>query len=225
MTRDTILTTHLYLVRHGATDANEQDPPVLQGDGIDLPLNANGRRQAVRTAELLSGLPIARVYSSPLLRALETARAIAAPHGLDVHTEADVREACIGEWEGLDWGTIERRYPRAHARFQDDPGTNSYLGGESYGDVLARAAPAVERLLQRHAGEAIALVAHNVVNRVLLSRLLGIELRRAKSIPQANGCVNLITWRARTTALVTLNSVFHVADVVTSLRDPRSVVH
>ena len=207
---DAAAVTHLYLVRHGATAANEREPPTLQGDGVDLPLNANGLRQAECAARLLAGVDVRQVYSSPLQRALQTAQAIAVPHGLTPRTDPMFREANVGEWEGLDWGTVERRDPQAHARFMEDPGRHPYLGGESYGDVWRRAQPAWETLLRRHAGEHIVLVAHNVVNRVLLAGLLGVELKRAKSIPQGNGCVNLVQGNAGRATLVTLNSLFHL---------------
>ena len=66
-------TTHLYLVRHGATDANLQRPHVLQGRGINLSLNELGQRQAAAVGRFLAGLPIQHVYASPMLRAMQTA--------------------------------------------------------------------------------------------------------------------------------------------------------
>ncbi len=76
--------TILYLVRHGATDANLQRPYVLQGRGMDLPLNETGRRQAQCVRKLFERRVIAAIYSSPLRRAFDTAQAVAEPHRLDV---------------------------------------------------------------------------------------------------------------------------------------------
>src|SRR5262249_17805179 len=116
-------------------------------------------------------------------------------------------------WEGLDWGTISQRYPTEHASFVSNPAEAPYLGGESYGDVLRRARPVVGRLLDENAGRSIAVVAHNVVNRVILADLMGLDLRLAPKIAQGNGCINLIRRRAGRTELVTLNALFHMGAV------------
>jgi len=69
--------TWLYIVRHGATAANEQVPYVLQGNAMDLGLSPSGERQATSVAQYLSQFPIRHVYSSVMLRARQTAQAIA----------------------------------------------------------------------------------------------------------------------------------------------------
>jgi broad specificity phosphatase PhoE len=203
-------TTWLLLIRHGATPANERQPPILQGCGIDLPLSATGERQAAALARFLSDFPIRHVYSSPLLRARMTAQAIAGPHSLDAAVVEGVGECNVGQWEGLDWGTIRERFPNEAGLFHDNPFENPYLGGESYGDVYRRSRPVIEGLLERHRGETVVLVAHNVVNRVYLAEVLGLGGRRAPTIRQQNACINLIVRDARGIAVNTLNAVFHL---------------
>ncbi len=208
--------TTLYLVRHGATDANLRRPYVLQGRSIDLPLNETGRRQAQCVRRLFERSAVAAVYSSPMRRARETASAIAEPHRLDVATSEGLIEVDIGRWEGMDWGRIEGQYPREYADFQRDPSQFPYLGGESYGDVSRRAFPAIVDLLERHAGQSVVVVAHNVVNRVCTAMLLGLPLSRAKEVQQSNCGVNVIRRNNGRTDLVTLNSVFHIEDELRS---------
>jgi broad specificity phosphatase PhoE len=205
--------THLFLVRHGATEANERRPYVLQGKGVDLPLNENGRRQAAAVGRLLREFRIDQVFSSPLLRAEQTAAAIAAPHGLPVNTIDRLHECDVGEWEGLDWETIRQRNPDAASRFLDRPADHPYLGGESYRDTLDRVLPTVRELLELHVGRNIVIVAHNVVNRVYLAHLLGTDLNRAKSIPQHNGAVNFIRHHNGEAVVATLNSIMHLDDL------------
>ncbi|MGE3315984.1 MAG: histidine phosphatase family protein, partial [Planctomycetaceae bacterium] len=171
--------TQLFLIRHGATDANLRRPPILQGCGIDLPLNETGLKQAQRLAEFLSPFPISHIYCSPLRRAAETAAVISQPLGLSVSTRAELTECNVGRWEGLDWGTIRRDFPDAVRAFDEDSGECPYLGGESYGDVLRRARPLLDSLLLEHSGESIVVVAHNVVTRVYAAYLLGLDLKRA----------------------------------------------
>jgi broad specificity phosphatase PhoE len=205
-------TTYLYLIRHGATAANEKRPYILQGDGIDLGLSSSGQRQAAEVADFLSSFHLDHVYCSPMIRARETAVAIAGPHGKEIVPVEDLVECCVGMWEGLDWETIQERNPEEARLFLENPADNPYFGGESYGDTLRRVRPIFDELLEKHRGESIAIVAHNVVNRVYLASLLGLELRRAKELRQQNACLNLITHDERSTSLVTMNSVFHLSE-------------
>lgn len=205
-------TTHLYLIRHGATPPNEQRPYILQGDGIDLSLSANGKRQASEVAEFLSSFPLDHIYCSPMIRARETAAAIAERHAQEIKPVNGLSECCVGHWEGLDWETIKARHPEEARLFHENPAENPYFGGESYSDTLRRVRPIIQELLDQHRGETIAIVAHNVVNRVYLASLMGLELRRAKELRQQNACVNLIAHDDQTTHVVTLNSVFHLSE-------------
>ena len=202
----------LCLVRHGATDANLKRPYVLQGRGIDLPLNATGARQAEQVAGLLAQQSITVVYASPMRRAMETARAIAARCRVEIISCEELVECHVGRWEGLNWDDIREQFPAEYEDFQRDPSRFPYLGGESYGDVARRAVPVLEQLLERHPGERIAVVAHNVVNRVSIATFLGLELARAKDIHQSNCGVNVIRRENGRTQLLTLNSAFHLED-------------
>jgi broad specificity phosphatase PhoE len=200
------LTTTLYLIRHGATEQNEARPVTLQGCGIDGPLSATGRKQAAQLAMVLSQIPLCHVYSSPMLRARQTAVAIADLHGLAVETVEELYEVDVGDWEGRSWDEIMRDDGDAYARFMEKSDVIPYSGGESYTDVLQRARPAMLKLLFRHAEQSIALVAHNVVNRTLLADLLRVPLHFAKDIPQSNGCINVIRRKGERVELVTLNA-------------------
>jgi len=202
--------TILYLVRHGATAHNEQRPVILQGNGVDGPLSENGQCQAAAVAGFLARFPLARVYASPMRRARETAEHIAGRHDLQVETIDQVHEVDVGEWEGRTWSEIMAADQPYYDRFMENAADVPYLGGETYRDVLARVQPALERVLERHAGESIAVVAHNVVNRVFLGSLLGLDLSQSRQIRQTNCCVNVVRRKDGKTELVTLNLEFHL---------------
>lgn len=87
----------LYLLRHGETDWNKEWK--LQGFS-DIPLNEKGIAQAQEAAARYAALPLDAVISSPLQRALNTARIISEPHGLTVQTDERLREICLGDLEG-----------------------------------------------------------------------------------------------------------------------------
>lgn len=204
----------MYLARHGATDANMQTPYVLQGSHADNPLNETGKAQAASLAQMLSTKPISAIYSSKLSRAFQTAEIIAARHGLTPRKLAGLEEIDVGQWEGRGWAEIEEHDPAAFAAYNAAPGSTPYHGGESYADVLSRSRPVLEELLQRHLGEVIVVVAHNVVNRAYTAHLLGLDLNLAKNIRQTNCGVNAIDYSADKGGieLTTLNADDHILE-------------
>jgi broad specificity phosphatase PhoE len=202
--------TYLYLVRRGATDNSVAHPPRLQGCGSNLPLSAVGIEQAARMAHLLRERPIAAIYSSPLLRALQTAERIGQALTLSIELIEALTEVDVGQWEGRDWGEIERNEPEAFLRFVNDPATWPYAGGESFGQVQQRVMPVISQLLEQRAGQSFVVVSHNVVNRCILAEVMGLPLSQARTIPQENCGVSLIRRREGKTSLITLNSAFHL---------------
>ncbi len=208
--------TLLYLIRHGATAANERRPYVLQGSNVDNPLSEMGERQAEAVAELLSRIQLSAIYCSQMTRAQQTARAIASRHRFEPTPLESIQEVNVGQWEGLSWVEIEARHREHYEAFHASPGTVAYLGGESYANVLARAEPIFTALFQRHIGEQFAVVAHNVVNRAYLSHLLGLDINLAKNVEQTNTCVNVVEWdhERNKGSVVTLNANFHVPGVL-----------
>lgn len=200
----------LYLLRHGATPPNLVDPPVMQGDGVDEPLAPLGREQAARAAAALAGRPIQAVYASPLIRAMETAAAVAEPHRLEVKPVDGVREVKVGDWLGSNWPEVERKFPEAYRAFREDPGKHGYPGGETLQELLDRVTETLAGLMERHVGQEIVVAAHSVVNRVYTSSLLEIPLAKGYFIPQANCCINLIRYRDGKAKLMTFNAVGHL---------------
>ncbi len=164
----------LLLVRHAETEHNAQGR--CQGQS-DPPLSAEGRRQAGQLAARLARGEIHAVYTSDLRRALETATAIAAVHGLPVHADTRLREMAFGEWEGLIWAEIGERYPQAWAAWQADPLTVSPPGGETLARVAARVQSAFDAIVEHHTDQCVALVSHGGPLQVLLCQTLGLALQ------------------------------------------------
>jgi broad specificity phosphatase PhoE len=199
-----------YLVRHGATDVNLANPPRLQGNSSDLGLSAEGIRQAKKTAAFLSQLPIAAVISSPLLRAVETAARIADSHGLEVATVDALVEVDVGQWEGMSWIDIEAADADYYQRYMADTGAVPYLGGESFQDVQDRALPALRSIMEEHRGRQIVIVAHNIVNRTCLAKLLHVPVAKARSISQDNCGINVLRLQGDELKVRMTNVAFHL---------------
>lgn len=162
------MTTFL-LVRHGATDWN--DRRLAQGHA-DIPMNARGRRQAADAARALEDRRVDAVYASDLRRAIDTAVEIARPRGLDVVTDASLREIDQGEWEGVHVDEIRRRWPELWGparHFRARP------GGEAPGEVRTRAVAALERIARAHPDGTVAVVSHGGTMRWIVAEALGLD--------------------------------------------------
>ncbi|MDP6468794.1 MAG: histidine phosphatase family protein [Pirellulaceae bacterium] len=201
----------LFMVRHGATDNNLADPPLLQGR-TDVPLSVAGHRQAGRTAELLAHQTIRRVYASPLLRARQTAEVIAKPHRLNVEIVDGIQEIDVGDWEGRSWQEIAVSEPQRYHQFMADPAKHGYAGGENVTDLFRRVQPAMEELLASNLGEQIVVVGHNLVNRAFLAQLIGLPLAQVRSVNQDNCGVSVARYRKNEIKLLSMNSIFHLYD-------------
>jgi broad specificity phosphatase PhoE len=119
-------------VRHGQTELNRGGR--LQGR-IDAPLSDHGAEQAAALARGLASEPVARVLSSPLRRARDTAAAIAARHGLVVEVDDRLIEIDYGSWDGRALTDVS---PDDWAAWRNDP-EFAPPGGERLSDVTARA--------------------------------------------------------------------------------------
>lgn len=205
--------TTLYLIRHGATEANLARPARIQGRRHNPPLARLGVRQAEATRDFLAIRPIDHCYTSPLLRAVQTAAIVAAPHGLSPQPLDALTECDVGRWEGLDWQTVRYLDAEGYQRFHANPAQHGYPGGESFADVHARVGPAIEGLLQAHAGESVLVVAHHVVNRTYLAGLLGLTPDQARQVTLDNCGISVVVRDGTQTTVTTLNAAFHLLGV------------
>ncbi len=165
--------TRWLLVRHGETPWN--DAARYQGQA-DIPLSEQGWTQAERLAERLAREPVDAIYASDLARARDTAQVVANRLGKPLTLEPRLREANLGEWQGLTHAEVRRRYFRdtdpLPAYFVDTPPR----GGESLRQLQARVMSAIECIAAQHADESVLLVTHGGCLKALLCAWLGIEL-------------------------------------------------
>lgn len=206
-------TTRIYLLRHGATALNRLVPYRLQGRRSNPELDELGEAQARCAAEALARIPIAAVYSSPLLRAVQTAKFIAQPRGQQVGVVPELVEAEIGRWEGLTWEEVSARDPETYQRFLAQPGTEPYPEGESFQDVQRRVSPVIAGLAAAHEGESIVVVGHNIVNRAYLAGVLGLPINAARGIRQANCGINELHYHNGNISLTSMNESLHLEGV------------
>ena len=160
---------HLIFVRHGESEANLLHE--FSNSGRKHPLTDKGRLQAEMLAKRLRRQGVVRIFSSPVLRALETAQIVADELGLTVSVEEALREYDVGVWEGSTDPAGWAEYARVDAAWLDPANWGqSMTGGESLLDVRERFLPFLEQLKTDYAAEsgAILLVSHGGLYRVML---------------------------------------------------------
>ncbi len=198
----------VFLVRHGETDHN------LQGIALgraDVPLNDTGLGQAARLAGRLEAEPLTAVYSSPLQRALNTARAIAAPHGVDVSIAEALIEMDIGDLDGLTFPEIRQRHPELMALWASPEGqATAIFGSESLTDVGNRAWRFLETLHPAHQDQTVCLVTHNFVILSLLTRVLGMDLSHFRRLRHAVAAVSTLDVGPGGAAAISINDTCHL---------------
>jgi probable phosphomutase (TIGR03848 family) len=161
------------LVRHGRTPTTGK---VLPGRAPGLHLSDEGRRQAERAADQISGLakaPVA-VYASPLERTVETARPIARGLGLRVRVERGLIECDVGSWTGARLSTLRRR--REWRTVQGLPSAFRFPEGESFAEMQTRTLSTLDRLAARHSGETFVAVSHADPIRAAVAATAGVPL-------------------------------------------------
>jgi broad specificity phosphatase PhoE len=203
--------TRLFLVRHGATTATEEGR-FSGSSGAEL--SQEGRWQAARLGERLSQQNIAAIYSSPLSRALDTARIVAGHCRLELVTRDGLREIGHGHWEGMKREDVERQFSGEYAAWEADPFTFAPAGGESGVAVLARALPVIRDIVAAHPGSEVLVVSHKATLRLILSSLLGFDPRGYRDrLDQSPACLNVIDFRDPVRArLMLFNDTSHYAN-------------
>ena len=161
----------IILVRHGETEWNVEE--IFRGR-IDIELNETGIKQAELLAEYLSDLRIDAIYSSPLKRALKTAKMIAGYHKIGVEVAPGLMDFNYGRWQGLSHQEVKDKYKELYVEWTKNPHQVKMPAGESLDEVRERARGVVDDVIAKYKGT-IVLVAHRVVNKVLICALLGLD--------------------------------------------------
>ena len=183
----------MIMLRHGVTKHTLKK--VFSGLGGDDPsLTDLGREQAKRAAARLARRgPIDAIVSSPLLRARETADAVAEELGLDVELEPGFAEMGFGEWDGLAFFDIMERWPDDMRSWLDSPDI-APPGGESFDTVLKRVDEARKRLLTDYEGQTVVVVSHVTPIKMMLRLALDTEMELIQHFELAPASITTVQW-------------------------------
>ena len=151
-----------YFLRHGETEWNAEGRVCGR---TDVPLSDAGRRQARLLARRLQSIPVLALYSSPLVRALESARIIGEVIGREPLVDCRLAELNYGAWEGSTFEEIQRTTPAIYRAWDTDAATHAPPGGESGEQLIARVTPFLADVAQRHPHGNVVVVCHRTVRR------------------------------------------------------------
>ena len=184
--------TKVYVVRHGQTAWNLGE--VFRGRA-DIPLDETGKQEVHLAGEALKDETLHAIYSSPLLRSMETAENIAKFHNLSVTPLPAIIDISYGQWEGVSLAEVQQKFPDLYALWLQEPHKVRFPQGETLAEVRIRTLKALDNLVARHGDENIVLVAHRVPNKVICCALLGLDNSHFWRIQQDTASTNLFRYQ------------------------------
>lgn len=185
----------LILIRHGHVAGNTLSEARVNG-WTECPLSPLGRRQARALRHRLAlEPPAAALYSSPLQRAVDTARALAGLPLGPLRLLPELREMYCGEIDGLPAPEAQQRYPHLwEANQRQDDEDLHWPGGETYREFRQRCLTGLRRIVQTHPGERAVVVTHAGVISQILGAIHGLHSAQWASFRPGNGSLTEVEW-------------------------------
>jgi broad specificity phosphatase PhoE len=183
----------IFIARHGQTDYNKRG--LLQGRGIDAPLNETGFRQAEQISGYMSGYKPEHLITSSLQRTWQTAEPLRKTTELDIVREKDLDEMDFGEFEGVPYRDAAGQLDELQETWKRGELNVPIPGGESPLQVYNRANSAVHNLLKKCSGNELMMILHGRLIRILISEWLGFGLKNMHRIDHQNGAINHLVYR------------------------------
>lgn len=182
--------TTVFLIRHGVTAWHAEKRVLGQRD---IPLSQEGRQQAESAAKMLAPVKIGEVLSSPLQRALQTAEIIGRHAGIEIARDPRLIDFKLGKWTGMTYDEVAAN--PEYQRFLAHPESEQIPGGESLEDIRRRSVAAVEQALRdTPTGDAVAIVTHAGIIRVLLTHYMGSPPANYHRVRVSPGSVSILSF-------------------------------
>ncbi len=195
------------LVRHGQTDENVNGR--ISGQG-PVPLNARGQEQVRLAGEVLAPLGVTRLFSSPVVRARQTAEILAERLQLGIEAVPDLREVGYGDWEGKHFNEV--RGQLAAQQIFHDPVNAVFPNGESLPGVQQRGVRVIETIRHTSPRGVAVLVSHGDVIRTVLAHYLGMTFNDYRRINIDNGAISVLELFENWLRVKAVNFVPHVGN-------------
>jgi probable phosphoglycerate mutase len=164
--------TEILLLRHGQSEGNEGGR--FGGHGPTR-LTALGRRQAEASARVLAGVGLTAIYTSDLVRAVETAEPVVQATGIVAKRTEGLRERSVGVLTGLTFAEAEEKYPDVFAALMRRDTTACPPEGETHAACLARAMPVIDEIVEKFPHGRTLVVSHALTIYLVLVHLTGAD--------------------------------------------------
>ncbi|MCI8649838.1 MAG: histidine phosphatase family protein [Anaerotruncus sp.] len=185
-------TTTIYLVRHCEAEGNWKR--LFQGH-YDGKVSELGYQQLAHLAERFCSVKLDAVYSSPLTRAMETARAINRCAQLPIQQDDGLLEINGGAFEGKPFAELPILFAEAYDKWEHDPAHFTAPGGESMQQVYDRMRDTIDRIARTHEGGTVAIASHGCAIRNYQCYVRGLPLSQVNSVTWCdNTAVNCIEY-------------------------------
>ena len=165
----------IYFMRHGETTASRTGGYC---GTLDPDLTPEGYQMAEDFADAYRSLPWVAVFSSPLRRAVATAKPLCEAAGLRMQLKEGLREIAYGQWEGKNPEAVNREFHDDYVRWLSDPGWNAPTGGERGIDIARRSSLVLEEIEKTYTAGNVLVVSHKATTRIMLCFLIGIDVGR-----------------------------------------------
>ncbi len=202
--------TRVYLVRHGTTEWNKEE--IFRGRA-DCSLNEKGREEGKALAAYFRDIPLLAIYSSPLVRAMETAETIAAPQNRIVIPEPAFTDLDFGLWQGLTIQEVKESYPDLYRAWRERPHEVTFPQGENLAGVRDRAWQGLMRRVEENRDQTFLIVTHRVVTKILLMMVLGLDLSQFWRIQQNTAAVNCLDHTGKMFIASLINDTCHLGSI------------
>ena len=199
--------TRIYLVRHGTTDWNKEE--IFRGRA-ECKLNETGKAEAKALALYFEEVPIEGVYSSPLSRAMETARPTAESKGREVVPDPAFTDLDFGAWQGLPLKEAQEKYPDLYRLWREQPGAVSFPRGENLAQVRNRTWEGLNRLAEENPKRTILIVTHRVVTKVLICAALRLDDSHFWQVKQDSTAINCFEYSRGIFNIAQINDTCHL---------------
>ncbi|MBM3700022.1 MAG: histidine phosphatase family protein [Actinobacteria bacterium] len=201
----------IYLIRHGQTEYN--DKSIFRGQ-LDIPLNSYGISQAESIGRALKAISFDAIYASPLIRAKKTAEIINKyqTKKLSINVENNFTDLNYGSWQAKSHDEVKNNYSKLYHEWEISPYNIKIPGGESFYEAQKRSWQALIKITNSSKDRIICIVSHRVINKLLISKILGIPKTGFWKIKQDTGCINIIEYKDKKFTVIKLNCNANVSD-------------
>ncbi len=199
----------LFVIRHGVTTWNSVKK--IQGS-TEIPLAPEGLAQAERLAARFKGAHVDALWSSPQLRAAQTAEILGRALALEPVFHDAFRELNCGVFEGKSYPEVKRDHSEDYRRWMEEP-EFPCPGGESFNGFTRRVRTGLDAIFAS-GHRRVMLSGHSGVSRAVAAALLGIDFRLAVRMEQRNTSVSIFRWEEGKLRLKLWNGTRHLDDVI-----------